>query len=182
VRIVFIDTETSDLPDRNPNAEIIAYTIQPWVDGVRGTAQTVHLFPRGPVAPEAQRVNGYTEALWHYRGAVRAFDDTDLAFLRQALDNAIVGGHNTGFDTNMIELEFARRRTAKPDWNYRKVDTQAMAMGLVGIGVIQKAGLVDMAKHFGIPHTNAHTSFGDVETTILVWEKFLEINLKAYGF
>lgn len=182
MRIVFCDTETSDLPDRNPNAEIISYTICPWVDGVRGEMRTVHVYPVGPVHPEAQRVNGYTPELWASRGAVRSFDWHDLSNFREALDSAIVGGHNTGFDTGMIETVFARLKTARPDWNYRKVDTQAMAMGLVAIGVLKKAGLADVAAHFGIVNQAPHTSYGDVDCTINVFEALLGVYLKGYGF
>jgi DNA polymerase III alpha subunit (gram-positive type) len=172
MRITFFDTETSDLPERNPAAEIIAYTTQVWDSGVAQPAQTVYLLPTGPVAPEAAKVNGYTPEEWQRRGAVRSFSWEDATNLQQALHDQIVGGHNVGFDLDMVARTFARAGAAGPKPNYRKVDTQPMAQSLVALGLIQSASLVNVAKYFGVDVGAAHTSDGDVTMTIKVFEKF----------
>jgi DNA polymerase III alpha subunit (gram-positive type) len=182
LRIVFFDTETSNLPERNPNAEIIAYTTRVWVDGNVGEPRTIHTFPYGEVHPEAAKINGYTPEEWTRRGAVRQFDWHDVTNLREALGNdAIIGGHNTGFDTDMVCRMFARANLSPPKWNYRKVDTQAMAQALVAIGAIKSASLVNVANYIGCDISGAHTSEGDVNMTIAVWEWFVGHALTSVG-
>ncbi len=172
MRIRFFDTETSDLPSRNPNAEIIAYTTQIWDNGVVQPPQTIHLLPRGPVADEAAKVNGYTPQEWARRGAVRHFDWQDVTNLQNALHDQTVGGHNTEFDLNMVKITFERANIALPKWNYQIVDTQRQAASLVALGLIAKQSLVNVAKYFGIDTSKAHSSEGDVAMTIAVFEAF----------
>lgn len=180
MHINFFDTETSDTLDKNPNAEIIAYSCQSWVNGVRGPMQTVHLLPRGPVSEGAAKVNGYTPEEWARRGAIRHFDWQDATNLQNMLDGQIVGGHNTKFDLDMVAATFKRANIKRPDWNYRVVDTQANAQLLVGLGVLKSARLTEVAAYFGINTNQAHTSAGDVDITIQVWECLCHLVLDGF--
>jgi len=172
MRIVWFDTETSDLPERNPNAEIIAYTTRVWDNGILSEPHTVHLWPCGKVAEEAAKVNGYNPGEWLRRGAERTFDMTDAEYLARTLHDQIVGGHNTNFDLDMVNRTFIRAGMQPPKPNFRKVDTQPCAQLLVSLGLIASASLVNAAKFFGIDPGAAHTSEGDVNMTIQVWERF----------
>jgi DNA polymerase III alpha subunit (gram-positive type) len=175
MRITWIDTETTDVPERNPNCEIIAYCLQVWDNGQLFPMTTVYLLPTGPVAEEAAKVNGYTPQEWQRRGAVRPFDMSDAQFLVGAMSDQIIGGHNTAFDVDMIQRTLKRGGLAPLKINYRKVDTQAQAQALVSLGLIQTASLVNVAKYFGIDTTNAHTADTDVTNTIKVWEAFQDL-------
>lgn len=186
MRIIFIDTETTGLnPHRNeidPTLGncILSYTIQAWTDGVLGPAQTIHLLPTCPVEPGAAKVNGYSPEEWARRGATRSFGWEDCTNLN-VLHDAIVGGHNVPFDLDFVAAEFARGKVASPKWNHRKVDTQALSMPLVALGAIKSAALAHVAAYWGIDHSQAHTSAGDVTTTIQVWERYVDLYLRAAG-
>lgn len=174
MRVVFVDCETGHLDPQLGN--ILSYTIQAWADGLTGPAQTVYLLPTLPVDPGAAKVNGYTPEEWARRGATRHFDWNDRQILT-ALDGAIVGGHNVKFDLGFIEAECRRLQVAVPSWNHRNIDTQALSMPLVAMGVIKSASLKDVAAFLGLPSHDAHTSEGDVRNTIAVWEWHLGIYL-----
>lgn len=182
MRIRFFDTETSDLPSRNPNAEIIAYTTQLWDNGVTSEAQTIHLLPTGPVAEEAAKVNGYTPEEWARRGAVRSFGWEDVTNLNNALHDQIVGGHNIEFDLDMVRRTFDRAKMAAPKPNYQLIDTQRQAAALVALNLITKASLVPACQYFGIDTSGAHTSAGDVTMTIKLFEAFALLSLDGLKY
>lgn len=174
MRVVFIDTETGGLDPKTSN--ILSYTIQVWVDGVRQAPQTTYLIPTLPVDPGAAKVNGYTPEEWHRRGADHSFDWNDLQRL-QVLKDSVPGGHNTKFDLAFIAAECERLQVLCPQWHYQIVDTQAMSMGLSGIGAIKSPSLSKVCAALGIPANGAHTSEGDVRMTIDLWEWHLGVYL-----
>lgn len=176
VRIVFLDTETGGLDPKTAN--ILSYTLQIWVDGVRTAPQTTYLIPTLPVDPDAARVNGYSPEEWARRGADHSFDWNDLQRL-MILKDSIPGGHNTKFDLAFIDEECKRLQVMTPKWHYQIVDTQALSMALLGIGACQSPSLSKVCKDLGIPNVGAHTSDADVRMTIDLWEWHLGVYLDA---
>ena len=181
-RIIFFDTETTGILSRYPEAEIIEYTFQVWEDGVRGDFVTKKVKPGLPVPEEAARINGYTEEAWagaqpwgveDWENVRRFFPSCEANVKPKGI--VVPGGHNVDFDIDMLNNQIRRFHGLHLplDLSYRKVDTCRMAIALFELGEITSASLVNVARYFGIDTSLAHSSAGDVEMTIQVWEQFL---------
>jgi DNA polymerase III epsilon subunit-like protein len=168
MRVVFFDTETTGLIDKNPEAEIVEYAGATWDDGnVTGEFHR-YVLPKNGCPEGAAKVNGYDEALWKSRSA-RPFVAADRLNLAQRLDGMMLGGSNPGFDKAMIRAECARLELPPPDWSYKHLDLGAFGLLLQLEGEVANAKLETLAAYFGLPH-EAHTAMGDVKASIGVWE------------
>lgn len=185
MRIVFCDTETTGLdPDEG---EIIEYTFAEWEDGVRGRTVTRKVRPEGPVPESASRINGYTPEKWEAAGALPwsgADFDTLFSFIPSTQvgvrpsGRVVVGGHNTNFDLRFFGGQLRRKGWMLPlDHSHRIVDTMTGAATLLALGEIKSAALVSVAQYFGIDTSLAHSSAGDVEMTIRVFEEQIRLTL-----
>lgn len=103
-------------------------------------------------------------------------------FVKKHSDNGktklIPLGHNVSFDIGFI----VNKTLSKKSWDqfvgYRVLDTGGMAMILITAKKLPKdfkAGLGHMAEYFKAPAFEAHTAKGDVEATIFVAKKLLEM-------
>lgn len=172
MRIVFFDTETTGLIDKNPDAEIVEYAGATWDDGnVTGKFHR-RILPHFGCPPEAAKINGYDFAAWKASGA-EVMRVADLADLRARLDGMMLGGSNPGFDKAMVRAACARLSQPAPDWSYKHLDLGAFGLLLQLEGVVENAKLETLAAYFGIPH-EAHTAMGDVMASIGVWEACFE--------
>lgn len=183
--IIFIDTETTGL---DPDAgEIIEYTFAEWDAGVRGRVVTRKVRPVGPVPDSAARINGYTPEKWEEAGAL-PWGGADLDTLFSFIPSAVagvkpkgivrVGGHNTNFDLHFFGAQLRRQGWDLPlDHSHRIVDTMTAAAPLLDIGEVTSVTLVSLARYFGIDTSLAHSSAGDVEMTIRVYEEQIRLTL-----
>jgi DNA polymerase III epsilon subunit-like protein len=172
MRIVFVDTETTGLTSMD---QVLEYSFKVWEDGVVSQAYTRRVMPTVPCNPKAQEVNGFTREAWEACGAVpwSALDCDYVSYFLQ--DGTIVGGHNTPFDVGMIAREFERAKRPFPQLSREEVDTKRLAVPLMALGEIPKTALTTVAQYFGLDVSLAHTSMGDVDMTIGIWERFLQL-------
>jgi DNA polymerase III epsilon subunit-like protein len=179
--VIFIDTETTDLdPEKG---EIIEYTFAEWIDGVRGRHLTRKVMPVGPVSPKAAEINGYTREAWEAAGAQPwSSEDNGNVFNfipakeegTRGEGRVIVGGHNTRFDLDFLNWQIKKQGHRQAlDYSHRLIDTMTGAAPLMGLGELTSVSLVNVARYFGIDTSLAHSSAGDVEMTIQVWEYLL---------
>lgn len=168
MRIVFFDTETTGLIDKNPKAEIVEYAGATWDDGDVSGEFHRYVIPVFGCPAEAAAINGYDEAKWRGAGA-ETFKVPHATELRQRLDGMMIGGSNPDFDKKMIRASCERLGQPVPDWSYKHLDLGAYGLLLQLAGEIVNAKLETLAAYFGIPH-EAHTAMGDVKASIGVWE------------
>lgn len=168
MRIVFFDTETTGLLDKNPHAEIIEYAGATWDNGeVSGEFHKL-VWPRHGCPDEAAKINGFDAARWSAEGAI-AFNAGHARELAQRLDGMMIGGSNPAFDKAMMRAECSRQKLIAPDLSYKHLDLGAFGLLLQLEGEIENARLETLAEYFGIPHEK-HTAMGDVRAAIGVWE------------
>lgn len=171
--IVFIDTETTNLPEKGV-CEIVEYCLAEWQDGEIKRLDSKLVMPKVDPSPEVCAINGFERQLWAAHGALSfSVDDVDL--INSYLPfGSIVGGSNPRFDKDRIAEEFKRLGKPTPKWSHRTIDTGALGSLLWLTGAVESTGLVALAKHFGVEHA-AHTAEGDVRATIAVFEKFFDL-------
>ncbi len=168
MRIVFFDTETTGLIDKDPNAEIVEYAGATWDDGKVSGEFHRYVMPKNGCPEAAAKINGFSPELWAARSA-REFCGADCVNLSQRLDGMMLGGSNPAFDKAMMRAESARLGLKPPDALYKHLDLGAFGLLLQLQGEIENAKLETMAEYFGIPHEK-HTAMGDVKASIGVWE------------
>jgi DNA polymerase III epsilon subunit-like protein len=168
MRVVFFDTESTGLIDKNPDAEIVEYAGATWDDGEVTGEFHRFVLPKNGCPDEAAKINGFDEAKWR-AACARQFCGDDVVNLSQRLDGMMLGGSNPDFDKKMIRAECARLKLAPPDWSYKHLDLGTFGLLLQLEGAIANAKLETLADYFGIPHEK-HTAMGDVKASIKVWE------------
>lgn len=187
MRLVGIDCETTGLKPHGEIQEdgsvgtdqIIQYTLQVWDNGARASAQTIWLRPTVPVSDFIRKLTGYDEVQWDLHQA--RYPDWHEPAIWALLQDAIVLGSNPEFDLRFIGATCKALGFKAPKPSHRRVNLNSLGMQLVALGLVKGAGLQDLAKYFGVDMTGAHTSDGDVRIAFDVWEKFLDLNLKAIG-
>lgn len=112
---------------------------------VDAPVNTWRFIPRGPVAPQAARVNGYNEALWRSTGA-EVFTHAKAVEIASAAGNA--GELLTYWDAvPFVKKAFADVRHPWP--RVRVYDLQSLAMPLVAIGALKDTSFRSLCEFFG---------------------------------
>lgn len=84
-------------------------------------------------------------------------------------DRLVPIGHNVHFDIDFITSKLLNKHSWDQFVGYRCVDTGGLSQVLIIAGLLPmgtKAGLGELAKHYEIPFSAAHTAKGDVDMTI----------------
>lgn len=167
--ICFVDLETSGLKSWEHEIIEIAAVL---VDG-----QTLEIKkqmscktrPTKPVSPEAARVNGYTSEKWKDAIAI----EHGLRLIFPIIEGARWAGSNPSFDRSFVQqackthgLEFPKLSS------YRMIDTNAMIEPWIFHGVIDRAGIDEIGKLFGLAPRGAHSA---LEDALLVCEIYKRI-------
>ncbi len=172
----FVDTETTDIIDRNPDAEITEIAIVTWSSDEGKTNELLHAPLRIKKAPPAD----ITKHNKSWDPAVNLAQETDswqIAHskeIAEMLKGAYICGSNPEFDKRMIAAECFRTGQPKPDWHWRGVNTASLGMMLWVMGDTPGCGLGHLTQFFGIEH-KAHTALGDCYAAIAVWEAFFDL-------
>lgn len=122
--------------------------------------------PTRPISESAQKVHGITSAdLETAPDEQEAFD----AFVEFAPTEAILTGHNVGFDVSFLKGSYSR--TGHPfDFDYHHLDVWSLAFFILGaVGVsLPKYNLDFLAGLYGIPRPKDHDALSDVRATVEV--------------
>lgn len=187
MRLVGFDTETTGLKPWGELQEdgtygqdqVIQYTLQIWDDGVRSAPLTQYLHPHVPVPPKARKINGYSEDIWQNAPGARFPDHRDPINLA-ILHDAIMLGSYPEFDLRFCGA-LCRQVGVFPPKPDRLINLNSLGMQLKALGVVRSASLQSLVAYFGIDASGAHSSEGDVRMAFDVWERFLDLNLRAIG-
>lgn len=179
MKLVFLDTETTGLPEDfaagELGPEITEYAIADWEDGVTSNVVHKYVYPGNPreVTPGGFKLS-FEPGLWDSRRAIR-WNASDCRMMQERLGNgALLAGSNPAFDMARIAEECQRSSRPVPDWSHRKLDLNSLGYPLWAEGKIEKTSLVVLASYFGIEH-DAHTSLGDMLASIKVWEALYDL-------
>lgn len=173
--IDFIDTETTGLPDKHPNYEIVEIAVVRWQDGERTERLHEYIWPKDGMPAETAAWNPtyYSDAEWQERGA-QPWDVECSEAIASLLDGCFIGGSNPDFDMKLIALECSRLNMPRPNWSHRTLNTSSLGYPLWVYEMISRTGLVELASYFGVRH-DAHTAIGDCHAAIGVWESFCDM-------
>ncbi len=187
MKIAFCDTETTGLPDNDPNHEPIDVCVCIWDNGVQAPWYRKRFLPVGPCDPGAAKVNGYDPQTWalteYAPGKVPGFftaaDAEEIAAVLSL--GEMIGGANTPFDIGILKAAFKRVRVPWPkSISYRVLDVHSLGNPLLVTGKVKSVSLSHLAEFFGLGSV-AHTAPGDVSLTMQVYERLLEMYWPTLG-
>ncbi|MFA6422507.1 MAG: 3'-5' exonuclease [Candidatus Buchananbacteria bacterium] len=163
------DLETSGLyPERDEILEIAAIKIK----GSEEVGRFERLIrPLKPVPPEAEKIHGLNEIFLLVNGGRSA--DVINDFLQFAGDSIIVGHNIKDFDWLFL-LEHCKKNSVSIPQN-KMIDTLELSRKLLALSSYT---LINVAKHFGLEHINAHRAMPDVEFNTKVFLKLMDKLLK----
>lgn len=162
---VILDVETTGI-DPAAGHEIIEIGAERLRNGEVVESFDHLVLPTRPIDPDAQRVSGITEEMLAGKG--RPASEVIPEFVAFA-GNAILVGHNVGFDSGFVNAHLDRLQL--PRLANRYLDTIAMAKRLL---IIPSYSLERVAKYLKIPQPMAHRALADVQTTRQVFLRLLE--------
>jgi len=159
------DLETSGLyPERDEILEIAAIKLK----GGEEIGRFEKLIkPLKPVPLEAEKIHGLNEIFLLVNGE-HSFAVLN-GFLQFAGDSIIVGHNIKEFDWLFI-LEYCRKNSLALPQN-KMIDTLELSRKLLAL---PSYTLINVAKHFGLEHINAHRAMPDVEFNAKVFLKLME--------
>ncbi len=94
-----------------------------------------------------------------------------LPSLLEFIGDAVIVGHNVGFDLAFLQAGLATHRPAR--LTNRIIDTRALARRLVR-GDVADCRLATLAEHFGVSHRPTHRALDDALATGEVLHCLLE--------
>lgn len=161
--ILVVDLETSGLdPVRDCIVEIGACLLDPDTLDEEGCFNA-RVRPTCPVSVEALRVHGLTAEVL---AEAPSIDHAIRQFLDFAPTDALLAGHNVGFDVAFLKAAFTRTGLEYP-FDYHAIDVWS-------VGFMCRAGmrnqdhlptLDDFADALGLPRSARHTALEDAQIT-----------------
>jgi len=172
VTLTFVDTETTGLIDKYPEAEITEIAIVSWCDGDVKVDLHERVKPKRGMPAEAAPFNkSYNEKEW---AKADPWDVAATQAVAELLKGKYICGSNPDFDKRMITAECFRIGEQPPKWHHRGVNTATLGFPLYLTGAVQQTGLGELARYFHIDHAE-HTALGDCYAAIGVWEAFWDL-------
>ena len=168
--ITYVDLETSGLkPWEHEIIEIAAVRCDGKTLEIKSQV-SVKVKPKGPVSPDAARINGYTPEKW-----------TDAISLEHALkllfpqiEGARWAGSNPSFDRSFVQQACKKTNLEFPKLSsFRMIDTNAMIEPWIFHGIIPNAGLDELIKLFGLPPRAEHSALSDALFTREVYKRIV---------
>src|SRR5512135_2433752 len=162
--LVFLDVETTGLEPRYGDRVCEIAVVRARLDLVQTTFATL-VNPERPISPGAASVNGLRDE--DVRTAPQFSEVADT--VRQVMGEAVLVCHNAPFDLGFVSSEM--RRAGKEFCVPPVVDTLQLARRCYSFA---SNSLPRVASALGVPTPNAHRALGDVMTTRLVFNYFVE--------
>lgn len=168
--ICFVDLETSGLkPWEHEIIEIAAVRIDGKTLDVK-KQMSVKTTPKGPVSPEAARVNGYTPEKWKDAIAI----EHGLRLLFPFIEGTRWAGSNPSFDRQFVQQAAKKANLEIPRLSsFRMIDTNAMIEPWIFHGIIPNAGLDELIRLFDLPPRGEHSALEDALLTLDVYKRIV---------
>lgn len=174
------DTETTGL-DPHMGDQILSYAFIVLDENLVELARRQrYFFPSEgmEVAEAAAKVNGFTVDEWTKRGAL---PQSDLASQLSrdwgdcSVKRLMPLGHNYAFDQAFLKKS-ADPKALYAALSYHFVDTMILAIAIdQAKGTKGTYKLVDLCARYGVELVNAHDSLGDIEATVGLYRKLIEV-------
>jgi DNA polymerase III epsilon subunit-like protein len=168
--IAFADLETSGLkPWEHEIIEIAAVRVNGKTLEIKSQI-SVKVKPKGPVSPEAARINGYTPEKW-----VDALSlDHGLKLLFPQIEGARWAGSNPSFDRQFVQQGCKKTNLDFPKLStFRMIDTNAMIEPWIFHQIIPHAGLDELIKLFGLPPRGEHSALSEALLALEVYRRIV---------
>jgi DNA polymerase-3 subunit epsilon len=164
--IVFVDLETTGLdPTRHEILEIAVLCVEPrtlqMLGGVNVRVRPEHL---ETADPRALQICGYDAEGWADALPLREA----LASIGALLEDALLAGHNVGFDWSFLAAGFQRVGLPLPKMDYHRLDTASLAWTLVAEGQIDSMSLGAVCAYIGIDRPTPHRAYADAMCSLEV--------------
>jgi DNA polymerase III epsilon subunit-like protein len=171
---IFFHIETSNL---NPaTGEIIDMAaIRTDSEGNILVTYADRIAPLGPVDPEAQKINGYTEKDWE--GAIsfdRALTSMVATILEGRSSACVIVGHYTSFNQAFLKNACAKINASMPFEGRTWVDMFQLSWPLQCDELIANRSLECLANYYGIDTKNVHSAMGAIEIIYEVYWRMMK--------
>lgn len=173
--LLFLDCETGGLSELEHDiVEIALERLDARTLQSKGSYHQ-YIYPVRSVTPEAQKVNGYSQAKWDELHAVelrRALIDINNSGI---LVGATAAGQNPSFDMRFLHESWDRAGPGPfPKMDYHLIDIATLAWPLHIGGIIPGVGLRHTSEFFGLG-VQQHNALDDLKKTIQVYRMIMEI-------
>ena len=157
--IAFVDIETTGLdPARHDILEVAVVRVDPdTLQVLEEKSVLVQPERLSDADPEALAVCGYSASVWSraipLKWALRA--------IAPLLEDALIAGHNVGFDWSFLEAGFRRAGLPLPRVDYHRLDTASLAWLLMANDEVDSVSLDAVCEQLDIARPRPHRALED---------------------
>ncbi len=174
-KLFFVDAETTDLPENDPDAQVIEVacaTLDLATWEISGEWQTLVKHTR-PMSEFTRKYFGDKD----FVGALTQEEAIlELLYRWQNSGHGTWAGQNPRFDLGFLQpmaKKIAMAWPTHPTVDYHVIDVSSMALPFVMLGKVESISLRSTRKWAGMKAEQSHTAFGDVMDTIAVFGKIM---------
>lgn len=181
MKLLFIDTETGGINEKENS--LLSVALICWNDKLM--VDRLEFFIKEEsynVTEKAMEINQLNLEVVKKAGikkeeAVKKINDFIIKNFKE--EKAVICGHNVNFDIRFIkELYNKVGKNYEEFISYRSLDTASIFRFLTIAGKFKNEqinSLDDAIKYFNISFENRHTAMGDIEKTVEIFNKLIEI-------
>lgn len=171
VRIVVIDTETTQSPNNGPLRVVSLATVN-CSNGLVLAKSERFINPGVPVDRESRNIHGITdEHLAHQPMFADVADELVAQLTERDGERLVLAAHNVGFDVSVLRHELQLLGRDLPD--IATIDTMGKLAPLVGAGPARQ-NLNDLARSLNINNPRPHGALDDATTCAHILVELLE--------
>ncbi|MGL5428593.1 MAG: 3'-5' exonuclease [Cetobacterium sp.] len=181
MKLLFIDTETGGINEKENS--LLSVALICWED--KKVIDKLEIFIEEEsynVTERAMEINGLNlENVKKYGLEKKIVIEKINSFILKNFEDekAVLCGHNVGFDIRFLkELYNKVEKNYEEFISYRSLDTASVFRFLTIAGKFKEEkinSLDDAIKYFNISLENRHTAMGDIEKTVQIFNRLVEI-------
>lgn len=181
MKLLFLHTHTTGVDSERD--EIVDLGAVLWVDGLVAETYSQRFMPRGPVSPDAAKVNGYDRNDWAVSPFLTAAGlESELTPLFQKAEAVVCTKvADPDFDLRFVQAAYRSCRIECPSVKQR-VHLSTMALPFVVAGAVKGTSLPVLARFFQMPLPEGpRNAASDAATAVAVFDKLMNGYLLMMG-